>query len=481
MDNNQLNDDRKGKTITFYSYKGGVGRSMALVNIACLLAKKQKKVLIVDWDLEAPGLHLFFNSDKERNGLVDLFTEVRDFVSIDENDNEEGYAKFFTENLDRFIESDLSPIKGNTVKIDLIKAGKFNDGYTDKLNQLDWLDIYRHSPAIYRTFAYCMERIYDYILIDSRTGLAETGGITTMLMPQKLVLVFAINKQNIDGVKDVAKQAIEYRAKSNDYRGLDIYPLPSRLEGSVVSDYQYWIDLYKKEFENLFKDKYELEECNLNSYFDRSGIRYFPIHAYGENIPVLAESISNPHFISYDYNSFLTVLLKNKPSWEIISLDEELENEKKVGELFQMAINLTKEDKILEAIHVYDQLIEISPERHFYYANRGAMKHILKDFSGAIEDYDLAIGLEENVPFVYSNLGKAFLELKQNSQSMMNFEKSIELDVNNSSGYYGRGLCYKKLNKIADALTDFKKAMDLGSKEAELEYLELKNKLEMES
>src|SRR4051812_16178325 len=46
--------------ITFYSFKGGVGRSMALANIAVQLARRGKRVLAVDWDLEAPGLHRYF-------------------------------------------------------------------------------------------------------------------------------------------------------------------------------------------------------------------------------------------------------------------------------------------------------------------------------------------------------------------------------------------------------------------------------------
>ena len=55
--NDKNTKDRKGQTITYYSYKGGVGRSMALVNIACLAAKEGKKILLIDCDLEAPGLH----------------------------------------------------------------------------------------------------------------------------------------------------------------------------------------------------------------------------------------------------------------------------------------------------------------------------------------------------------------------------------------------------------------------------------------
>jgi MinD-like ATPase involved in chromosome partitioning or flagellar assembly len=51
--------------ITFYSYKGGVGRSMALANVADLMARSGLRVLIVDFDLEAPGLEHFFPVDHE--------------------------------------------------------------------------------------------------------------------------------------------------------------------------------------------------------------------------------------------------------------------------------------------------------------------------------------------------------------------------------------------------------------------------------
>src|ERR1700732_3066095 len=49
-----------GTVVTFYSYKGGVGRSFALANIATILAQWGSKVLVVDWDIEAPGLNHYF-------------------------------------------------------------------------------------------------------------------------------------------------------------------------------------------------------------------------------------------------------------------------------------------------------------------------------------------------------------------------------------------------------------------------------------
>src|ERR1044072_5884513 len=50
----------QGRIVTFYSYKGGTGRSMALANFAWILAASGKRVLAIDWDLEAPGLHRYF-------------------------------------------------------------------------------------------------------------------------------------------------------------------------------------------------------------------------------------------------------------------------------------------------------------------------------------------------------------------------------------------------------------------------------------
>src|SRR5689334_5992423 len=68
------------RTITFYSYKGGVGRTLALANVARYLASFGQKVFALDLDLEAPGLHYKLASPVQqrelRGGVVDVLHAV---------------------------------------------------------------------------------------------------------------------------------------------------------------------------------------------------------------------------------------------------------------------------------------------------------------------------------------------------------------------------------------------------------------------
>ena len=66
--------------VTFYSYKGGVGRSTTLASYASHLAiRRKKKVVVFDCDFEAPGFTNFFLEDPEyiyyKNGLVEFFMD----------------------------------------------------------------------------------------------------------------------------------------------------------------------------------------------------------------------------------------------------------------------------------------------------------------------------------------------------------------------------------------------------------------------
>ena len=119
-----------GAVVTFYSYKGGVGRTLALANIGSLLASWGYKILCIDWDLEAPGLHLYFKNyipSFTRPGLVDLLKSC-----TDEPTNWREHVETVTLQ------------KG--ISLSLITAGGQDDGYTERVQGLNWKDLYEQIP-----------------------------------------------------------------------------------------------------------------------------------------------------------------------------------------------------------------------------------------------------------------------------------------------------------------------------------------------
>src|SRR4051812_20067843 len=65
-------------TIVFYSYKGGVGRSLTVANLAGFLAQFDFNVGVIDLDLEAPGMHykLAIPPSRLRGGVTAFLSQA---------------------------------------------------------------------------------------------------------------------------------------------------------------------------------------------------------------------------------------------------------------------------------------------------------------------------------------------------------------------------------------------------------------------
>src|SRR3954452_16771788 len=116
--------------VTFYSYKGGVGRSMAVANTAVLLAQKGRRVLVVDWDLEAPGLERYFATFAAEAGGAGLLPMLLAARSGDDPD------------VVRFARTLQVP---DGVPLSFLSSGREVDpnGYVATLQRFDWADFFR--------------------------------------------------------------------------------------------------------------------------------------------------------------------------------------------------------------------------------------------------------------------------------------------------------------------------------------------------
>src|SRR5215207_11441056 len=164
-------DPVPGQIFTFYSYKGGTGRSMALANVACMLAEQwvdNEKILMIDWDLEAPGLHRFFETHLKKSdslqldkqpGLIDLFVKFKDSTHELSAHNEIPNSFFEDLDIQKFIlDTDIN-------NLFLMTAGKFDDLYPSRVNTFNWEELFDQSPGLISGLANYLARRFRYVLI----------------------------------------------------------------------------------------------------------------------------------------------------------------------------------------------------------------------------------------------------------------------------------------------------------------------------
>ena len=273
---------------TFYSYKGGVGRTMALANIAELFYQAGLKVLMVDWDLEAPGLERFFpriiEEVLDKPGVMDMLLGYREQMAQDLRVPENEDLPF--EKPDRFI-VDVKPGVLGKGKLWLLSPGRrsrehFAD-YAHAVRTFDWQDFYQNweGELYFEWLRQQFEQTADVVLIDSRTGVTEMGGVCTYQLADVVIMFCAPNQQSMEGTY---KMACDFKSpKVRDLRRgrpLDILIVPARIE-RAESDL---LDEFQKDFRDRFKDLAPKEKGIDIQRLWQLNIPYVPKYAFTEAV-----------------------------------------------------------------------------------------------------------------------------------------------------------------------------------------------------
>lgn len=323
-----------GQVITFYSYKGGVGRSMALANVAAICAHRGKRVIALDFDFEAPGLHRYFLSPREEGGplrhtpteprqgvlnyLQRVYEELQqrfpDGTGFDAPEVQERLTSMLGELLDAgdyIYEVQIEdPNRKRTapVPVYFIPAARFDDTYPDLVRTFDWQQFYDMYAEVFPALARELSRRYDYVLIDARTGVTDIGSICTMLLPEKLVLVFTPNEQSLRGALDAGWQAILGRKEMPERQPLQVFPLLSRLEDGEEKLKRMWIARAQEGFERLFGEAYGFVPCDLETYFNAVRVPHRGYYAYGERIAAEEQRASELGSLAQVYHQLVRCL-----------------------------------------------------------------------------------------------------------------------------------------------------------------------------
>ncbi len=195
---------------TFYSFKGGVGRTMALVNSGVELAKRGRKVLLVDLDLEAPGLDTFeaVKPKKTAPGIVDF---VRNYLDTGQAPEVDGYLQ------------KCPDIGDDGGELWLMPAGTRKAAYVENFRGIDWGDLYerRDGFLLFEDLKAQWKSTVqpDHVFVDSRTGHTDVGGICTRQLPDAVAILFFPNEQNLTGL---TKVVADIRSESKESPGKQI-------------------------------------------------------------------------------------------------------------------------------------------------------------------------------------------------------------------------------------------------------------------
>ncbi len=214
-----------------------------MANAAYLAACNGQRVLVMDWDLEAPGLLYYFRglsnpeqmeSAKHSEGVLNLLWSWHALASnVESIDDMEFLVNRFASG-NPFGSCVHSIAEQQTIagsgELYYMSAGSLfietKGGsvipYAQALSQFPWSEFYTESAGaafidIWRKWA---KENFDLVLIDSRTGLADVAGLCTMQMPDEVALCLVLNRQNIDGTGRVAASIREGRGGEIALRAL---------------------------------------------------------------------------------------------------------------------------------------------------------------------------------------------------------------------------------------------------------------------
>lgn len=191
--------------VTFYSFKGGVGRTLALLNVAYEIADSGQRVLVVDFDLEAPAIR----PDRWKQGANRDETD-----HVGRGPTDPGVVEFVT----RYLETmrvppvsdyivDATPA-GCRGQLAVMSAGAVDGTYGQRLNAIDWSLLYaaRDGYVMFEDVrAQWQAAGFDYVLLDSRTGFTDVGGICTRHLPDAVVSLFRPDDQSLGGTAQMAE------------------------------------------------------------------------------------------------------------------------------------------------------------------------------------------------------------------------------------------------------------------------------------
>jgi chromosome partitioning protein len=199
------------KCIAFHSYKGGTGKTTLACNSAGALTKRGYKVCLLDLDIYAPSLQIYFQREAPKgiNDFLDSDANAKvEDVMFDATDIVSNIKIFDTDN-----NKNKNQSSGTQERERTKKTGKLWIGFSSPLKK----DIFKLEMAdkdtkkvVIRRFINLRERLVseydaDYIILDTSPGI-RFWSINTLAIADVLLLTLKSGEFDVEGTRKVVDE-----------------------------------------------------------------------------------------------------------------------------------------------------------------------------------------------------------------------------------------------------------------------------------
>ena len=181
------------KVIAFHSYKGGTGKTTLAVNLSANLASKGYNVLLIDMDVYAPSLYVYFNIQPKKwindylNDKIAFCESIYDFTHVM---NEYNSGPQIKENVGSFHTVFSNPSKQEITDLDSIMRKD-----SSKSQMLKKMLFLKETSMT--------EVDYDYMILDTSPGI-RYWSINSLAISDIIFLSLKMDNIDVEGTKHLA-------------------------------------------------------------------------------------------------------------------------------------------------------------------------------------------------------------------------------------------------------------------------------------
>ncbi|MGY5143934.1 MAG: tetratricopeptide repeat protein [Candidatus Nitrosopumilus sp. bin_32a] len=134
--------------------------------------------------------------------------------------------------------------------------------------------------------------------------------------------------------------------------------------------------------------------------------------------------------------------------------------------LFKKGVNLMADEKLEDAIEIFEQALRIDPNSLETLMKIGYARFHLEEYQEALKVYDRILEIDVTNPEAWNLKGLVHYEQKNYTKALDSAQKAIESDPTYGMAWYNKACFLSLLNQVPEALESLKRSIEIDVKNA---------------